>query len=162
MVLALISIFLSLSGFNYSDPFIDIMTLLSRFSPAIMLLLIFSVFIRTILKQVLSIVPERLRTLALSYEVPFDLSNVDTNKENKVIFVTSVMALSIFVILIPRVDGQQHQVAEDTTVYARWLEPMKDCNDISDLLRLAFVEIRGATTGDRLLSLLILNGLFQF
>ena len=39
------------------------------------------------------------------------------------------------------------------------LEPMKDSDDIFELLRLAFVEIRGATTGDRPLSLLILNGL---
>ena len=61
IILALVSISLSMSEININDPFIDIMTFLSRFTPLVMVLLIFSVFVRIILKQTLSIVPVRIK-----------------------------------------------------------------------------------------------------
>ena len=158
-MLALVSISLSMSEININDPFIDIMTFLSRFAPLVMVMLIFSVFVRIILKQTLSIVPVGLRMIIFHLRERFDLPKDNTNKKTKIILVTSFMALSVFIVLIPHLDGLQHKVAEDTTIYARWIEPMKDSDDIFELLQLVFKEIRGATTGDRPLTLLILNGL---
>jgi hypothetical protein len=69
------------------------------------------------------------------------------------------MSLSVFIVLIPHLDGQLHKVAEDTTIYADWIEPMKGSKDVYELIRVAFIEIHAASTGDRPLSLLILFGL---
>jgi hypothetical protein len=162
MILALVSIFVSMSDINANDPFIDIMTLLSRYTPVIMVLLIFSVLVRIILKEILSIVPVRVRSVIFSITEPFSLPKASSSKKAKIVLLSCFMALSVFIVLIPHLGGQQHKVAEDTSIYAKWIDPMNDSKDIPELLRLAFVEIRIASTGDRPLSLLILHSLSSF
>jgi hypothetical protein len=80
MVLALVSIYFSMSDTNINNPFIDIMTLLSRYTPGIMVLLIFSVFVRIIIKQILFVIPVRIRSMIFSFTEPFDLPRVSSNK----------------------------------------------------------------------------------
>jgi hypothetical protein len=159
MVLALASIYLSVTDTSINDPFIDIMTLLSRYTPALMVILIFTVFVRIILKQILSNIPGQLRSRIFSFRERLELPKVSSNKITEVILLSSCMSLSVFIVMIPHLDGQEHRVAEDTTIYANWIEPMKDSKDIYELIRVAFTEILGASTGDRPLSLLILFGL---
>jgi Dolichyl-phosphate-mannose-protein mannosyltransferase len=162
--LAVVSIFISMSNGDVQDPFIDMITFFSRFTPLIMVLLIFSVFVRMILKEVLSKIPQipvKVKTTISLNRVfeQFEPSISDTKSEFKIILLSSFMALSVLMVLIPHLEGLHNSVAEDTSVYADWLEPMQNSDDLFELLRLAFVEIRGATTGDRPLTLLILNGL---
>ena len=81
IMLALVSISLSMSEININDPFIDIMTFLSRFTPLVMVMLIFSVFVRIILKQTLSIVPVGLRTIIFRLRDRFDLPKATQKRD---------------------------------------------------------------------------------
>jgi hypothetical protein len=159
MVLAITSILISMTGTSINDPFIDIMTFFSRYTPVIMVLLVFAAFIRIIFNQVLLLAPVWMRARISAFTESLTLANRDINKKTKVIMLSSFILLSIFIVLIPHLDDQRNRVAEDTVIYAKWIQPLKESKDVTELLRIAFAEIRIATTGDRPISLLLLHSL---
>ena len=159
MVLALISIYFSMTKNDHNNPFIDIMVFLSRYTPILMILLIFSPLVRLILKQAMSPLPSRISTAIVSLIDSLEVRKFNSNNSMKIILLSCFMLISIFIVLLPHLDGQLRRVAEDTTLYEDWIDPMKHSRDIYQLIELAFVKITAASTGDRPLTLLILHGL---
>ncbi|MGC1134903.1 MAG: hypothetical protein WA941_18890 [Nitrososphaeraceae archaeon] len=154
LILTITSLFISVYDSNVNNPFIDIMILLSRFAPAIMFLLIFSAFLRLILNQDIVFSIPKLKTSISFFMRPFGIQEYNNISRSKnIILLTIFMALSILIVLTPHLDGQSHNVGEDTTVYSGMIQDMKGSQDIGHFLRLIFAGIQG---GDRPLSLLIL------
>lgn len=152
MILALLSIPLSIYSFD-DNPFVDIMTLLSRFSPVFMFVLIFLAVIRLTLGQVVVFTDPRLRA-ALANLKTFNVHDYDIKSSYATaILLFAFVPVSIFIVLIPHLDGGLHAVGEDTTIYSGWIEDLKGSQDTDVFLKLLFTEIQ---TGDRPLSLLML------
>jgi hypothetical protein len=154
-IIALISIFLSVSGSNINNPFMDMIILLSRFAPAVMLLLIFSLLLRIIVKGTILSIP-KIRTKFFQFVNSFSVPEYNVSRKSSTICLPSLMALAVVIVLIPHFDNQHEPVGEDTFVYTNWIQEMKDSEDARDLLELAFIEIQ---FGDRPLSLLIMYGI---
>ena len=156
--LALISIYLSLGGSNINSPFMDIMISLSRYSHILLILVVFSIFIRVILKQILHAIPS-LRALISKVTKPFDTPQYDISRRSLLGLLTILMIISVLVVLIPHIEGHTYRVGEDTSSYEGWIIAMKESDRIEELFQTAFVEIPYASKGDRPLSLFILYGL---
>jgi hypothetical protein len=154
LILAVVSILLSLYNPRADSPFIDIMTLLSRFAPVVMFILIFSALIRLIFNRVTVLPIPRLKSSISLLTKTFAIQDrYIISRAKGIILLSALMALSIFIVLIPHLDGQLNKVGEDTTIYFDWIQHMKVSQNTDSFLRLVFI---GIQTGDRPLSLLIL------
>lgn len=152
LILVTLSIFISVSASDINNPFIDIMTLVSRFAPVLMLLVIFSFFIRISLKRIVSIIPKLksgsavLRTFGIpEYE--------GITRFKKTVLLSAFMGLSILIVLMPHSSGELNPVGEDTTIYFNWAQDLRASEDVEHFAELIF---SGIQAGDRPLSLLIL------
>jgi hypothetical protein len=154
-IIALISIYLSILGSSINNPFMDMITLLSRFAPAVMLLLIFSLFLRIIVKGTILSIP-KIKTKFFQFVNSFSVPEYSIGRKSSRILLSILMALAVVIVLIPHFDNLQNAVGEDTFVYTNWIEEMRGSVDARELLELAFVEIQ---FGDRPLSLLIMYGI---
>jgi hypothetical protein len=154
LILVLYSILISLSDPKADTPFVDIMTLLSRFAPVLMFLLILAAFIRLVLNIDIITPFSKLGTSFSFVAKMFEIKeNNSVSRSVCIIVLSAVMALSIFIVMIPHLDGQFTKVGEDTTNYVNWIEDMRASRNGADIPSLIVNEIQ---TGDRPLSLLIL------
>jgi hypothetical protein len=155
LFLAVYSVLLSLSNPKADTPFIDIMTLLSRFAPVLMFVLIFTAFFRLVLNKDDLRPSRKPMSSFLFITKTFAIRESDTiSRPLCVILLSAIMVLSIFIVMIPHLDGQFNKVGEDTTVYVDWIEEMKDSRNTGELLNFLFIK-----TGDRPLSLLVLHSI---
>lgn len=163
MILATFSILISLYDVDVNNPFIDIMTLLSRFAPVLMILLIFSLPIRIVLTSLKSTIPKQVTSRFIifkSFEVPEFRNTITAPK--RALWLAIFIGVSILIVLIPHFSAGLKVVGEDTTVYLRWMQELKLSDGFGDFLQLTFTEIQ---TGDRPLSLVLLYliiNLFKF
>ena len=153
-ILAVISIYSSAVNIDY-DPFMDIITLFSRYSHVILFMVIFSVIFRIVFRICIELGPGSIST-ALDFIKPIQIPSYEINRKSAVIVLSIFMALSAFIVLIPHLDGQHQTVAVDTSLYEAWVSPMEQLTDLRQFLWAAFVELPPGSEGDRPLSLLLL------
>jgi hypothetical protein len=154
-ILSVISIFISTSYSDVNDPFIDMLILLSRFSPAVMLLLIFSAPI----KSILHIVGQDIPVLRNRFQRTMDSLEQIYTRTSKygsgqlVLILGALMTLSVIMILIPNTDDMHGPIGEDTLTYVNWAADLQSSASPDQVYRKSFVEIQD---GDRPLSLFLL------
>jgi hypothetical protein len=156
-ILSVFSIFVSISSFSINDPFIDMFVLLSRFSPIVMLLLIFSFPLKVIYSYIYENVSKISARIPNASDLPVKvytrISESEFNHGQLLLIIGSSMALSMVIVLIPNTDHIQGPIAEDTLMYVNWTEDLQSSADAEELLQKGFVEIAG---GDRPLPLFLI------
>jgi hypothetical protein len=154
LILELASIFASIYNSDINGPFIDIMILISRFAPALMLLIIFIALVRLITNQEVLTTPS-MRKLAASFLIrPFGVQDYQNPSRTKnMVFLSTFMALSIIIVLIPHIGGQLYKVGEDTTPYSEMMQELKSSRNTEHFVELIF---SGIMSGDRPLSLTVM------
>jgi hypothetical protein len=152
--LALISIYLSLSGnslisaISIADPWLWFYTILSYFSPLIMFLCIFSVFIGYFVRFILYRV-NLINLLHLDFDYHW---RIPSHSRYVIIF----MLLSIVMISIPHFNPAREDhtnMSVDIIYYEKWISELQNSSNLTEFLSNLFVTISG---GDRPLTLLLL------
>lgn len=156
-ILSAFSIFVSIRSPNLNDPFINMFVFLSRFSPVIMFLLIFSLLLKMMYEYIYENAP-KLRTsipkaddLFESVYSRFCPITFDLNK--LLLLLGSFMMLSLVIVLIPNTDSIGGPIAEDTLMYVNWTADLQSSVSLEEVTQKGFVDIAG---GDRPLSLFLI------
>jgi hypothetical protein len=149
-ILSMFSIFVSISSSSVNDPFIDMFVLLSRFSPIVMFLLIFSLLLKMIYNYVYDNAPKistRITNASDLFEPVYTrIGGPKIDRLQLLLIVGSSMALSMVIVLIPNADDVPGPIAEDTLMYVNWTEDMQSSTNTEEALQKGFIEIAG---GDR-------------
>ena len=168
VVLTVISVSMSLVGSTniVNDLFLQIYTLFSYFSPAIMFVIIFFVFFRSLSRLVKSLFrTERIWSMISSVAYiqsgttrPYPYLRYSTSRN--LAFLVTFIFVSISFASLPYLglevrdfNTREESVSVDIVHYANWLDDLKNSTNIDQFLVKAFNEING---GDRPLSLVLL------
>jgi hypothetical protein len=154
--LAVFSIFLSTFDFDIINPFMNMNILFTRYSHIILLLIIFSLFVRITAREILLVLPYKISTAILKIMKPFDIPNYGISRKSIIGLLSFSVIVSLIVVLIPHLGQDDHKIAVDTSLYEDWISPMREAENIGDIIRIAFLESPTGSEGDRPISLLIL------
>jgi len=153
IILGLVSIVLSLvslrsdQGISARDYFIESFILLSRFSPLLMFLLIFSVPLRTILVQVAS----RLKQTRV-----FNFQRVpeqQTKLSFKLVSLSLCVLFSVAIALVPHLSPEARVIGVDTIYYVNWIRELDETETASEFINQLFA---GISFGDRPIAIFLL------
>lgn len=157
IALAIISILYSLNivGGVFGGDFFDysylLVTIISRFSPIIIFLLVFSVPFKLIWEELSS----RFNSVLHSYIL--NLTSVNVSRRLKILSIGSIILLSIGITLIPHIPNRvDDPIGVDTIQYSNIVNRISDSDmNFADLFWLLFKEY---SYGDRPLSILFIYG----
>jgi len=130
----------------------EIFSLVSSFSPILLLLLLLCFPVKLLIKEFMTGI------LKIKNNNRFDslLFNDRLKSRTTIIYISLFMLLSIFIILIPYqppINKDNQQIGVDASRYADWINALRQSNDVYEFVQQAFV-IHSA--GDRPLALIFL------
>jgi len=154
--LGLISLFISASifqsfGITVPDYAFDIFVLISVLSPVLILFLVGGSIVRLLMIKSFN---------KLKFNLKSEFTSSKLNSKTKILFLTFLMALSIFVVLIPHhptINTENLLVSADSADYARWINDLKSYEGI-ELIHQVFVVHKSS---DRPISMLFFYSLVE-
>jgi hypothetical protein len=130
----------------------EIFSLMSSFSPVLMLLLILCFPVKLLMKEFMTEIL-KIKNNNRFYSLLF---NYHLKSRTKIIYISLFMLLSITIALIPYqtpINKDNQQVGVDTDHYVSWINILRQSNDVQEFIWKAFVILSG---GDRPITLIFL------
>ena len=154
--LGLTSLFISASifqsfGITVSDHAFDIFILISVLSPVLILFLVGGSIVRLLMINSFN---------KLKFNLKSEFTTSKLNSKTKILFLTFLIALSIFVVLIPHnstINTQNELVSADSVDYVRWINDLKPYDGGEFIHQVFFVQ----KSSDRPISMLFFYSLVE-